>query len=222
MRHHNGPCFRDWELVPGTEVLTCLYVPDSIHMHTYPAIIAYKPDAFQGRIIPCGSHPEQVKYGENLDLMEAMVRYAFDGQGMARAKGTLRNGELRRMDRTTPENKPEYTRIGDLQCHHFLFSLPERARNVRIRMEALADYRLDLMLAHGTFAFKEDALHALENGDRVKEMVFDTLEKGIWYVGVQCMSTVTVTKEHGTNGTVYGNTAVLNGVPYTVRVSWEL
>ena len=221
VRHHNGPCFIDWQSVPGTEVLTRFDHPDSVKMHGHPAIIAYKPDIWQGRIIPCGSHPEQIPTGENLDLMAAMVRYCFDGLGIAKVKGVLKNGDLRRMEATTADNDPAYTRIGDLQCHHFIFSLPETARNVKVRLETSTTFRLDLMLAKDTFAFKEDANYLKEGDDKVKELTFSRLDAGVWYVGVQCMSTVTVTDEHGTYGTKYGNTAVLNGVPYTISVTWE-
>ena len=121
----------------------------------------------------------------------------------------------------TEDMKPAYTRIGDRQCHHFVFALPEGARNVRVRLVSLEGYNLSLRLAKGTFAFKEDAQYSLENSEAWKELYWPTLEAGTWYVGVQCESTVTVSNEHGTYGTVYSNTGVLNGVPYTLGVTWD-
>ena len=221
VRHHNGPCFINYDCVPGTEVLTRFDIPDSTKMHGHPAIIAWKQNKWTGRVIPCGSHPEQVPSGENLLLMAAMVRYCFDGVGIAKVKGILHNGETRKMTCTTEDQKPAYTRIGDRQCHHFAFALPEGARNIRVRLEAKADYELSLMLAQGTFAFKEDALYSKTGTEKVKELVFPSLDAGTWYVGVQCESTVTVTDEHGKYGTVYGNTGILNGAPYTIGVTWE-
>ena len=221
VRHHNGPCFIDYATVPGTEVLTRFNMPDSANMHGHPAIIAWKEDKWKGRIIPCGSHPEQVGHNENLILMAALVRYSLDGVGIAKVKGILHNGETRPMTCATEEEKPAFTRIGDRQCHHFVFSLPAGARNVKVRLEAKEDYDLSLMLARETFAFEEDAAYRKAGSDRIKELSFPSLEAGVWYVGVQCESTVTVTDEHGEHGTTYGNTGVLNGVPYTIGVSWD-
>ena len=221
VRHHNGPCFINYDCVPGTEVLTRFDIPDSTKMHGHPAIIAWKQNKWTGRVIPCGSHPEQVPDGENLLLMAAMVRYCFDGVGNAKVKGILHNGETRQMTCMTEEQKPAYTRIGDRQCHHFVFALPDGARNVRVHLEAKENYELSLMLAQGTFAFKEDAQYSKTGAETVKELTFSTLPAGTWYVGVQCESTVTVTDEHGKYGTVYGNTDVLNGVPYSIGVTWE-
>ena len=221
VRHHNGPCFINYDCVPGTEVLTRFDIPDSTKMHGHPAIIAWKQNKWTGRVIPCGSHPEQVPDGENLLLMAAMVRYCFDGVGNAKVKGILHNGETRQMTCTTEDQKPAYTRIGDRQCHHFVFALPDGARNVRVRLASLEGYQLSLRLAKGTFAFKEDAQYALENTEPWKELYWPTLEAGTWYVGVQCESVPTVVTNHGKFGTEYADTGVLNGAPYTISVSWE-
>ena len=78
-----------------------------------------------------------------------------------------------------------------------------------------------LLGRNGTFAFREDAQYSQEGTERVKELVFDTLPAGTWYVGVQCESAVTVTDNHGPFGTVYADTGVLNGVPYTIGVTWN-
>lgn len=221
VRHHNGPCFIDYDCVPGTEVITRFDIPDSTKMHGHPAIITWKKDKWSGRVTPCGSHPEQVPSGENLLLMAAMVRYGFDGVGIARVKGVLRNGEIRRMVKSTEDHDPDYTKIGDRQCHHFVFSLPEGARNVKVRVESLGNYNLSLRMAKGTFAFKEDAEYAVEGVQSGKQLFFPSLEAGTWYVGVQCESVPTVTDNHGTYGTEYSNTGILNGAPYTVQVSWD-
>ena len=221
VRHHNGPCFIDYAAVPGTEVITRFDIPDSTKMHGHPAIITWKKDKWWGRVTPCGSHPEQVPDGENLLLMAAMVRYNFDGVGIARVKGILHNGEVRHMTKSTEDQDPDYTKIGDRQCHHFVFALPEGAKNIRVRLESLDKYQLSLFLAKGTFAFREDAQYKSEGIQTGKELFFPTLEAGTWYVGVQCESVPTVTNNHGKYGTEYSNTGILNGAPYTVKVSWE-
>ncbi|MBO4571544.1 MAG: hypothetical protein J5699_06435 [Bacteroidales bacterium] len=221
VRHHNGPCFKDYECVPGTEVLTRFDIPDSTKMHGNPAIVAWKKDKWWGRVLPCGSHPEAIPDGEKLLLTAAMLRYCMDGVGIAKVKGVLHNGDVRRMVRSTEDNAPAYTKIGDRQCHHFVFSLPEGAKNVKVRLESLDKYNLSLHLAKGTFAFKEDAQYKVEGVQSGKQLFFDTLEAGTWYVGVQCESTVTVSDPNGTYGTTYSNTGILNGAPYTIQVSWD-
>jgi len=218
VRHHNGPYFQEYYLVPGAEVLTRFDYP-AYRFHTHPAIVAYKENAFKGRVIPCGSHPEQVDHGENLLLMAALAQYAFDGVGCARVKAVLRNGATRVMDKSTDEKDPAHTMIGDLQCHHFAFALPAGARDIKVRMTTPSSHRLSLRLAQDTFAFKEDAQYALEDGTGVKELKFDSLPAGTWYIGVQCEDTVTATKD--TNEYIYTNKDVLNGVPYTISVTWR-
>lgn len=220
MKHYNGPYFSQWDSVEGTEVLAYNNAP-GCKLDTYPAIIAYKADAYTGRVIPSGGHPEQFKDGERRDLMASLVRYAFDGQGVAKVKATLVNGEVRTMDKSTSDNMPEYTMIGDKQCHHFVFSIPEGARNVKIRLESLKDCNLSLFLAKGTFAFREDAQYKVENSSSVKELSFDTMpQNGLWYIGVQ--SEETVTHSDSFNGYSYsGKTWLLNGAPYKISVSWE-
>lgn len=153
--------------------------------------------------------------------MDALVKYSLDHVGIAKVKGILRNGELRAMTRPTSANDPAHAKVGDLQCHHFAFGLPAGARNIRIRLEVLEDFNVSLRLAQGTFAFAEDAQYRVENGNLVKELSFDTLASGTWYIGVQCEDTVT-NDASSTYGISYsGKIAALNGAPYTIQVTWE-
>ena len=111
--HNNGAYAYTKEMWPqGTEILARydtkgLTVKRNIQGE--PAIWAYKADSQSGRVIPCGSHPENVKTGERLDLMCAMVKYALAGNGSPTLKGELKNGEERVMDRHTHDNNPAYT-----------------------------------------------------------------------------------------------------------------
>lgn len=219
IHHENGPFFSQWNTVPGTEILA-VNDAEGHPSDGQPGVIAYKADALSGRVIPSGEHPEQVKYGEVRDLMAAYVRYAIDGLGAAKAKTALKNGEVWVMDKTTADRDPQHTMIGDKQCHHFVFALPKGAKDVKIRLESLKDCDLSLYLANGTFAFSDDAQYRVENAESVKELSFDTLEEGLWYIGVQSQETVEC--EFGDNGFVYsGKTWLLNGVPYSISVSWK-
>ena len=221
IKQWNGPYFSEYAAVPGTEVLARFDYP-AYRCHTHPSVISYKPSDYCGRITLIGGHPEQYADGlEGADLMDALVKYSLDGRGIAKVKGVLRNGELRRMVKSTSDNDPDHAKVGDRQCHHFVFGLPEGARNVRVRLEVLEDFNVSLRLARATFAFEEDAQYKVENAERVKELSFETLEKGTWYVGVQCEDTVT-NDPQSTYGISYsGKTAALNGAPYTIQVIWE-
>ena len=222
VRHHNGPFFEHWDMVPGTEVLAyndATYISYKT-FDKAPSCIAYNPSIYTGRVILLGGHPELAEDGEQLEFFAALCRYAMEGGGIAKVKGILHNGQTRNMTKGTSDNDPAFTKVGDKQCHHFAFALPEGARNIKVRLEAKADFNLSLRLAKGTFAFKEDAQYAVENTDLVKELNFDSLDKGTWYVGVQCEDTVKNT--FGKYGITYsGKTGVLNGVPYSITVSWE-
>lgn len=218
VRHHNGPYFGEYYLVPGTEVLS-RFNARSYDFDGEAGVIAYKENPFKGRVIAIGSHPEQVEYGENLEFMAAIAKYALDGFGVARVKAVLRNGQTRTMDKGTNDNDPDYTMIGDLQCHHFIFVLPEDAKDINITMSTTSKFNLSLRLAKDTYAFKEDAQYKVENTSALKTLHFDTLPAGTWYIGVQCEDTVTATKN--TNRYDYTNTDVLNGVPYSISVNWK-
>ena len=219
VRHHNGAYFERWYEVPGTEALAINNYPDYM-FHGCASVIAYKPNCFTGRACPIGGHPERIPSGETYKLMESIVRYTLDGQGCAKAKGILVNGEMRKMTKSTEDEDPAHTKIGDKQCHHFAFSLPKKARNIVVRLESLEDYELSLRLANGTFAFKEDAQYASEGKSLVKELRFDELEAGTWYIGVQCESTVMATETP--THVAYENTGILNGAPYTISVKWDM
>lgn len=221
IKQWNGPYFSEYASVPGTEALAYFDYP-AYRCHNHPSIISYKPSPFCGRITLIGGHPEQYADGlEGAHLMDALVNYSLDHVGIAKIKGILRNGELRAMTEPSSANDPAHAKVGDKQCHHFAFGLPAGARNIRVRLEVKEDFNVSLRLAKGTFAFAEDALYSVENGNLVKELFFDTLEAGTWYIGVQCEDTVT-NDPSSTYGISYsGKIAALNGAPYTIQVTWE-
>ncbi len=225
IKQWNGPYFSQFYLVQGTEALALFDYP-SYRCHNCPSVISYKPSSWCGRITLIGGHPEQYPNdsfppSEGAQLMDALVKYSLDGRGAAKVKAVLHNGEIRQMIKSTHDNDPAYTKVGDLQCHNFVFGLPVGAKNIRIKLKVLDDFNVSLRLAKGTFAFSDDALYSVENSDREKELVFDSLEAGTWYIGVQCEDTVT-NNHDSTYGISYsGKLAVLNGVPYTISVSWE-
>lgn len=186
------------------------------------AIWAYKQGRESGRVVPCGSHPENVKTGERLDLMCAMVRYALDGNGEPTVKDKLKNGEERVMDRHTRDNQPAYTRIGDKQYHHFTVEVPEGTDTLKITLkptEGLGHFDLYLFADSRQLAFKDEAEHCDLHPGIGKLLTIVRPKAGTLYVSVFCDTTVEARQTR--YGTQYsGRLDVLNGVPYAIRVDF--
>lgn len=203
-----------------TEILARFDYPQNSLIHRKPSVWAYKNSPQTGRVVMTGSHPEAFKDGERRDLTAAMMLYALDGVGTISVKGFLKNREERVMDKKTSENDPAYTRIGDLQTHHFAAFIPSDARNIRVELDSTSDCDLALMMNQGTYAFSDVAEYRSVNPGAHQVLDFPTIREGLWFVGVQCLTTVTV--EETRYGQAYsGKTDVLNGFPYRIKVSWE-
>lgn len=215
--HWNGPVFKLWDSVPGTEALARNEL-DGSPLDGNVSIIAYKPSAESGRLVISGGHPENVKDGERRSLMAALLRYAMDGVGCASVKDTLTNGKEIRMTASTADNNPARTMIGDGQCHHFLLHLDKKARKVKISLSFA--YPLSLRVAEGTFAFKDNAMYtacadmagtkSLRQESGI-ELNIKKLPAGDWYICVQ--------NEDRATDEYYD--FLLNGVPYVISASWK-
>jgi hypothetical protein len=102
-----------------------------------------------------------------------------------------------------------------------------RLREAGYALRPPFEYAHDRIAAHRIrikdwdYYLVQDAEYAVEGVQSGKQLFFPSLEAGTWYVGVQCESVPTVTDNHGTYGTEYSNTGILNGAPYTVQVSWD-
>ena len=216
---HNGGCYYENTMM-GTEILA-RYDRSDKSMHNNASIWAWKPSPDYGRVICCGSHPEGVETGERLHLMAAMLFYAIDGRGLARAKAILGNGESYVCDKDSNDDDPYHAKIGDGQCHHFVTAIPKGAKNVRIRLDYKGDYDIRLLLKNGTFAFDGASDYSESSASGAKELRFDSLESGIWYIGVYNASR----PEVSTSGNGFCNytarTELLNGIAYSLSVSWE-
>lgn len=218
IRHNKGGY--PVEIPPVTEVLARYDYPAKQDVHMQPSIWAYKYDSICGRVVMEGSHPEEVASGERLELTAAMMQYAMDGVGMTTIKGYLKNGEVRLMDKGSEENEPLYAKIGDLQCHHFAVNIPDSVYDINVTVVSNVECDLSLMMCHETYAYLEDADFISTKKGAYQQLSFSTLESGVWYVAVQCLSTVDVTE------TEYGQLyidplGVLNGIPYQITVSWQ-
>lgn len=217
IRHNKGGYAAD---IPyGTEILARYDYEEDPNIHRQPSLWAYKCDSHSGRVIQEGSHPEEVTSGERRDLAAAMILYAMDGVGVSQIKGILQKGVPRRMEKSTEEGMPNYTKIGDLQYHHFVVYIPENATNVKFSLNSPFDGNMELLINDENFAYEDNAFKIVANSGSSQELNYPALHKGVWYVAVRNLTTVTsVDAEWGTDYT--GRTDVLNGVPYVVDVTW--
>ena len=227
--YHNGGCYADdKKLAKGTEVLLRYdySTPERIEkglplLTDKISAWAWKKDAKAGRVVIIGSHPEGEVSGERLDLACALVQYAIDGVGAPQVKGKLENGQTRFMNKKTGDHDPLFTRIGNKQYHHFTVKIPSKAKNIKVILRSKnEDIDLNLMMKKGDFAFRETADYEDVTLGSNKELKFDSLKGGLWYIGVECATTVeTVETDCGVK--YAGHTEVLNGIPYSIQVTWD-
>lgn len=222
---HNGGCFAyAEEMFPANTEILLRYdypaVKGKRDFHREINAWAYKENGETGRVVVTGSHPEAVTEGERLHLMAALLSYGLDGNGAPALKGALENGKKREMYKSTPENDPSHTMIGDRQYHHFMVDIPKNAKNITVEMKGANGYDLFLYMKKDDFAFRGGSDFTDIGTGPEKEFHFDSLEPGKWYLSVECNTTVEAVKtEWGYQYT--GQTEVLNGVPYFVIVKWE-
>jgi len=219
--YHNGGCYarETIDYPPETEI-QLRYDYSGYTMNDKASCWAYKGADTTGRLVVIGSHPEGITSGERLDLMCAILQYALAGQGTPRVKGELFNGEIRIMSMETIDGDPSHAKIGDLQYHHFYFELPEGARDLAVRLEGTPGYDFKLFLRHGDFAFRgtADFSDTTEGSSGLLGLLYP--ETGIWYVGVKCDTTIQAVNT--TDDYYYtGALELLNGLTYTISVSWD-
>jgi hypothetical protein len=219
--YHNGGCFarEDIDYPPETEVLL-LYDYSGRTMHMKPSCWAYKGSAMTGRIVVIGSHPEGVYSGERLNLTEAIFLYAIEGIGAPTVKAELENGMPRTMDRYTSDSLPDFARIGDKQYHHFTVDLPMDVNEIRVILNGESGFDFNLYIDSTDFAFEGSAdFSDLSSGaDKVISIIEP--DAGIWFISVECASTVTATPVSW--GYEYsGNLAVLDGLSYMITATWD-
>ena len=232
LRHSNGgyAYYGEGGIIPeGTEpLLRFVYDTVSIdattrHIHDQVCTWAYKKNEESGRVVITGSHPEGVTEGERLELMAAMMLYAMDGNGIEKIKGELIPGELREMTKSTADSDPLYTKIGDLQYHHFKVNVPANAKKMVISLKGYdkeEDFDLSLCAKAGEFAFHHNTdIKEISQGC-LKDLMISAPKAGDWYISVRCDNTVET--RDGQYGTEYvKGKEVLNGVPYCIKVELE-
>ena len=224
---HNGGGYALGEEVGAlpekTEVLARYVFKDNskVQIDNKPAIWAYKGGENSGRAVLIGSHPEAIKRGERLELMSAALLYAMDGNAKPQVKGVLTPNQLREMCLKTEDNKPEYTRIGDRQYHHFEITVPKHCQRLVISLNGYKgedNFDLTLCAKSKELAFAHNAPWKVETKGCNKELVIEKPKAGKWFISVYCATAVgSFVDEFGTTYT--GRTDVLNGVQYSVKAT---
>lgn len=224
---HNGGGYALGEeagtLPEKTEVLARYVFKNNskVQIDNKPAIWAYKGGENSGRAVLIGSHPEAIKRGERLELMSAALLYAMDGNAKPQVKGVLTPNQLREMCLKTEDNKPEYTRIGDRQYHHFEITVPKHCQRLVISLNGYKgedNFDLTLCAKSKELAFAHNAPWKVETKGCNKELVIEKPKAGKWFISVYCATAVgSFVDEFGTTYT--GRTDVLNGVPYSVKAT---
>lgn len=218
VRHNKGGYAVNLPL--GTEVHARYDYPDKVDVHRQPSVWSYKTSRKTGRVVLTGSHPETVSDGERRDLMAAMLQYAMGGIGNTTIKGFLQNGKTRMMDCGSEANCPNHAKIGDLQCHHFAMVIPEDAKNVSVSVNGPAKGDFSLSMSRFTFAYPENAEYVSAVRESHPTLFFSSLEPGLWYVCVQCNTTVEASQTD--YGQAYSDpTGVLNGLSYQITAYWH-
>lgn len=226
---HNAGCYMNndetYPMPEGTEILARYKVLDSLNGRKVAnngrvACWAYKANEQSGRLVVIGSHPEDMISGDRLQLMCAMELYAMDGNAPAKVKAALVPGQERRMDRSTHDSMPEFTKIGDRQYHHFTVDVPEGTDSLTISVKGVRgndNYDVFIFANPGDFAFRENAKYQDIALGMNKEYRIVSPKAGKMYISVYCDTTVDTVKSP--NGTQYtGRVDVLNGVPYIIKV----
>ena len=222
---HNGGCYGDTEHVwPAKGEILARYATKGRELPRdidhQPSVWAIKEGSTTGRVVSCGSHPEEVTSGERLDFMCSMILYALEGNGEPTVKAEMSPGDSIKMSRRTSEDDPGHTRIGDRQYHHFIVDIPAGRDSVTIRLESLLGWRdFDLFICADPedFAFLDTAGYKNVTPGVDKSIILTAPKAGKYYVSVFCNTTVdTLETRYGTSYT--GRTDVLNGVPYILRI----
>lgn len=209
----------------GTEILSLHEnVPTNPKMTGHCNCWGWKGHDTTGRVIGICPHPESNADGEIRDYMAAILLHALAGMAKPPVKGKLENGVVRVMNKATGDNDPAYTKIGDLQYHHFMIDLKTDIENFSLQLEGKDGFDFNLYLKKGSYALDSCADYKQTGAGAKKTITVQKLDQGIWYAGVKCMTTVTSTKKTSGSDTYYeytGKLDVLNGVDYNVKASWD-
>ena len=120
------------------------------------------------------------------------------------------------MNLYTEDSIPEFTRIGDKQYHHFTLNISVESQSLMLYLAGETGIDFNLNVNPGDFAFESSAQFTSTSAGNTQMLIIPLTDSDLWYVGVECATTVEATN------TVYsGNTSVLNGVAYKITAMWD-
>jgi hypothetical protein len=211
---------------PGTEILSLHEnVPINPKMTGHCSCWGWKGKDTTGRVIGICPHPESNADGEIRDYMASILLHAIAGMAKPPVKGTLDYNAIRLMNKSTGDNDPAYTKIGDLQYHHFIIDLKTGVENFSLTLQGKEGYDFNLYLKKDSYALDSCADYKQVGPGAQKTITVAKLDKGLWYTGVKGMTTVTSTKKTVGSDTYYeytGKLEVLNGVDYSIKATWDV
>ncbi len=188
-------------------------------LHQKASCWSYKTNDNSGTMIVMACHPEYHDSGEQLELTKSLFLFALDGIGKPDIKGRLEKGIVRYMNKPTPDNNPDFTKIGDRQIHHFVLELDEPVTDFSIEISGENEYDLNIYLKKGEFAFPGKSQYNKVSVGSDKILKLNNLEKGKWYIGIENASSITDPPYSQTF--LKKNSQLLNGVEYAVKVEWK-
>lgn len=222
----------------GTEILARYKSGTTYDFNSAPSVWSARRSAGSGRLVACGGKPDQSSSATSdaYRLFKSELEYAMDGNGYARVKGVLHNGESRYMD--IYEGDPSHSPIGDRQCHYFVFELDKDVSRLELSLSWSNPVSMELYLKHDDFAFpgssdcveiKSSDLELPNGAPLVLEL--NDVPKGLWYATVRCAtspaySTTALSSGYGTSSELSSGSAkdgsreTLKGIPYTVTAFW--
>lgn len=222
---HNGGNWIPLDMAasfPKVEVLATYSIPGH-DIDKGAAIWSYREKAATGRVVAIGSHPEGETSGEIRDLLEACFLYALDGVGKAKTKGILLPGETRLMNRSSTDEEPLHTRIGDGQVHYFEIVIPEDTPTMSLKIEGKSGFDFHYYLNPGDIDLSDTTEYRNQEAGSTK--VFSRkMSPGKWILAVECASRVETEIRESPDSTyfeVIHNRELLNGVEYGISLDFR-
>lgn len=216
---HWGGCFLRPDFIEGAEILLLFDYPENPEMDNQISSWSHKASEESGRLVVIGSHPEHDTSGDGLTLAKAMIQYALSDQEHIAYKGELKNGIKKNMDKSTFDNDPQNTKIGDQQFHHFTVNVPPNTKEVTVNLTAPGRFKFriygDKKPINTPFETEFKSLEkASENKLNIQNPPVGTL-----HIAVECTTKVYMTRD-GKDMKYTGNTDLLNGAEYSINAIW--
>lgn len=217
--YHWGGCYLRDNFQEGAEILLTFDYPEIPELDNQISCWSHKASEKSGRLVVIGSHPEHETTGDGLKLAKAMIQYALSDQEHLSFKGELKKGETIEMDKTSDDNQPLRTMIGDQQFHHFTINVPEGTDNLNISLVAPGRFKFVIYADKQPISVPESAkFKSLESASKAS-LAISNPPAGKIHIAVQCTTKVYMTRE-GKDMKYTGNVDLLNGTPYSITTNW--